>query len=921
MQDDLELPNLLTGPWEHALFLSFGLDLPFFERALASQLPSSCRNRILLGDERTYLASCEHYAASGLVQHANRRYVAEPILRRAPSHAKVVLLTAPDAGRMLVGSGNVSLQGYGSGGELFTIYEHGGATTAHRAEFVAMRRLLERMRDDGLLTRTAAWHVDQLLAGSSWLFQDANGSQLRHNLDHSFSQQLADEVAGEPVDELWVLAPFFDPAATALRTLQRQLKPQRTVLLVQPGRTSLDPAVVESLQGQLGAALEVRAVERVVDPDAWIHAKLFLVRLGNAAICLQGSANASVAALERPQPAGNLEVMNLLRGPPHAFDAIFDGLTIGKPVADIGALDLKAPEIDDDDLLAQTGWQLTGAEWTDGILRITYRGGLPSSQALQVMIDRNLLGGEILSSTPGALDLRVLLDSGETVTTGSPIRLVLADGVRSNAIFPCDRAALEATLRSVGAGDEKLVRLGHLDLDDEELEQLLHELESALVIDQRSLWQLSGRSEPAPATESQDELQLAYSDVDYEMLRAHPKLRQYLHPGGPGAGPRSRLQIILNSITRAFTDLLEPDDELALAAATAALAGGDEAATATVDDGEDEEAPRMHWSAQARINVLLRNFIKRFLMGLSSPNFQEIVGARVVAQNYIVFLHFLARLGDRHWIDQEFMLDAITRTVQLFWGDSTHEGCFSRCNEAERKEVLELIRETHSDAQLLAVVYQYAVESRLQGLEESRLRTRDTWTGLLERANFTVTAAALMESQAMLRGFSPPYGPSVGQIADELLVLAEFLTRHELASRVGERLQVRRATCWFTRENVRLRGHELVVDCLTIQDDNAELSVDDARWILALWLQVEALPHYRVALRRSHGVKSHTVAFYEPQARRGKYAVLDLPSGSVDLTALRQPPSPWDDSMLEVLAAAEAAESPPTPPLRSMKNN
>src|SRR5688572_16049294 len=105
---DLELPELLAGPWEHALMLSYGLDLPFYERAIAGQLADACRNRVLLGDERTYLGACDHSALSGLVRHANRRYVAEPILRGARSHAKVILLTAPDAGRLLVGSGNLS---------------------------------------------------------------------------------------------------------------------------------------------------------------------------------------------------------------------------------------------------------------------------------------------------------------------------------------------------------------------------------------------------------------------------------------------------------------------------------------------------------------------------------------------------------------------------------------------------------------------------------------------------------------------------------------------------------------------------------------------------------------------------------------------------------------------------------------------
>ena len=257
--DDLELPNVLGGAWEHALFLSFGLDLPFYERALAGQLPASCRNRILLGDERTYLASCDHYADSGLVQHANRRYVAEPILRRAPSHGKVVLLTAADAGRLLVGSGNVSLQGYGSGGELFTRYEYGGVDHAHLAEFVAVRRAARaaarrRPADPhGRMARRPA--ARRARRGSS---ASAGDRGVRHNLDRSFSDQLVDAVAERAGRRAVDVRAVLRPRRRGPASLVRRLQPRRTVLLVQPRRTAIDPGGPRAAAAE-SAALEVRA--------------------------------------------------------------------------------------------------------------------------------------------------------------------------------------------------------------------------------------------------------------------------------------------------------------------------------------------------------------------------------------------------------------------------------------------------------------------------------------------------------------------------------------------------------------------------------------------------------------------------------------------------------------------------------------
>src|SRR5215211_4910240 len=443
---DLKLPLALSGPWEHAFVLSYGLDLPFFERTILPNLPGTCRNRVLLGDEKTYLASCDHFAESGLVRHANSQYVAEPLLRRPSSHAKLVLLTSSETGWLAVGSGNLSMQGFASGGEIFTAYTYSADNEASLAEFVAVRAVLERFRDNDLLTRTAAWHVDRLLEGSPWMFRPAAGlSRVRHNLNTSFLDQLAEAVGGEPVDRLWVLAPFFHHEARELRDLLDRLRPDLTSVLLQPGRTSVDAPVLTKLIAGSGGAVELRSVKR--PDDAWIHAKLFLAQTTTSAVCLQGSANASIAALLRTDPDGNFEMANLLSGPRDAFDDVLDGLEIGNPVADAASLDVAYQSSDEKDHLDEAGWQLTGAEWSEGSLRITYRGVLPPLSGLRVIVRGAAVSPEAAAEGP-PLVLEFGDENRELLGGVGPLRLQLADGSRSNAIFPCDRTSLSATLHA-----------------------------------------------------------------------------------------------------------------------------------------------------------------------------------------------------------------------------------------------------------------------------------------------------------------------------------------------------------------------------------------------------------------------------------------------------------------------------------------
>ena len=786
---DLQLPLSLSGPWEHALFLSYGLNLPFFERLILPHLPGTCRNRILLGDEKTYLASCDHFADSGLVRYANSQYVAEPILRRPSSHAKLVLLTSTEAGWLAVGSGNVSMQGFASGGELFTVYTCADEDQGSLAEFVAVRELLERFRDGDLLTRTAAWHVDHLLEGSPWLFRAASGqSRVRHNLDTSFLEQIVEAVDGEHVEHLWVLAPFFDPGTLALGDLISRLRPDLTTILLQRGRTSVDPAALTKLAATSTGRMEFRSVSRADDP--WIHAKLFLAQTPTHGICLQGSANASLAALLRTDPDGNFEMGNLLRGSRDAFDDVLCGLEIGDVVADAADLNVAYQAPDDEDHLDEAGWQLTGAEWTADTLRVSYRGVLPTTAELQLLVRGTAIRVEAVDEGP-PLVLHFAEDTWELLGGADPVRVQLPDGTRSNAVFPCDRESLSATLQASPETDERLSRIGQLDLDDDELELLLQELEATMVLDRHSLWQLAGKETAAGEAADGDELHLDYSDVDYEMLRGHPKLRQYLlRSGGAGLHGRSRLQIVLNAITSSFADLLEPAHAGATAAAMAAVAAEGDKGLQTEDTESDEdetELDRRRWSRQARINVLLKNFISRFVSGLASTAFQDLAGPEVLASNYVIFLHLLARLYEREWVDAEALVEATAQTIEAMWGSDEDPGYVARLDVDDLENVISFIRTKHSDAQLVAFVFLLARDLRQLNSADLLIRIRDAWRALLVGGRLPLDRPALSDTAVLLRSVRPPDGPPLTEVIEQLRQLAEFRTQQEFIAALHQR--------------------------------------------------------------------------------------------------------------------------------------
>lgn len=145
--EELKIPERLKGRWENALIFTYGLDATFFENALWREFGARCRNKIILADGPHYLEECASYARSGLIRLMNTRYVAEGIFCDHAAHAKLILLTNSKQGRLLIGSGNLNMQGYASGGELFTQYEYSEKDTTTLPAFLTIREFVNGLME------------------------------------------------------------------------------------------------------------------------------------------------------------------------------------------------------------------------------------------------------------------------------------------------------------------------------------------------------------------------------------------------------------------------------------------------------------------------------------------------------------------------------------------------------------------------------------------------------------------------------------------------------------------------------------------------------------------------------------------------------------------------------------------------------
>lgn len=910
----LAVPEQLKGPWQHALILTYGADIPFFENALWSQFGARCRNKIILADGQRHLESCASYARSGLVRHLNHRYIAEGIFAPHAAHAKLILLTNPQSGRLLVGSGNLTWQGYASGGELFTQYEYNADAPGALNAFLAVRELVDGLLALLYISTPAARRIRYLWEETPWFFKTPvnDWQPVRHNLTDSFLSQLEHSANNEPVEELWVLSPFYDREATALERLLVTLEPRKVTLLVQPGYTSVDPIALQRVFGRFAGRYEVRSFS-MGSESPYVHAKLFLLKLPNRAICLQGSPNLSQVAMLLTVPRGNIELANLLNGSVSAFDELLHAFTTETVVVALDELDLCYEPTETSEAPALEEWHLVGGEWHSDQLHMRFRGAIPDLRGASLLVANQAFPLDVRRQLPAGLKLR--LSSDAVALLGRPVPVAIRWGkgdqlTTTNPIFVCNRAALAAVLEITGEG-ETLPRIGSLDLDDAGFEQLLADLEASLVIDRRSVWILAGESPPVTTDEDDEALRLDYVDVDYEMLRQHPRLQQYVKGDRGGVRyARSRLQVILSAITDHFRGLMDLSSTGKLVATAIAELEVGQAETEEEREREEEEQQRRRQSQAYRLRRILRNFIRRYLRGIRSPDFQELAGFEVMAQNYIIFSHVLWRLFAKEWAEPEFVAESLFQTWRFFWGSAGQVGYYQGLNAEQQARVLQWVREHHTDAELLAALYHSASLTRIERAEDLRFALRDFWHGFVVHYPFDETAQVLEEAWYFVAHLAPYEPPRPTMIVDELHRLADFETEYSFLRTVENQHSYRPGSCRF--ENVRVRraylNEPVTVKCLVASPEIALADQDIALAVLREWMRFEKLDYYRIACPDCNGTRR--VFFYETFDSTGVYWARDRRGDPVDIKGEVLPsPAAWEAVLSQLRALAEQLDA------------
>ena len=403
-------------------------------------------------------------------------------------------------------------------------------------------------------------------------------------------------------------------------------------------------------------------------------------------------------------------------------------------------------------------------------------------------------------------------------------------GEESSPTFPYHINALMALASGQGRTD-LLKQASDFELDDEELEQLLAQLDEALVVDGRSIWRMLRRKTPA-TSDDETSASIAYDELDWDAIQSHPKLAQYRNWDQRSASDPTPLGILLTSIAKRFetgvqrgrTGEPEPDDPDSASDPLGDLAKAIEVEDEEAAEKEEVARDRRRMTARSRARRQFHHFVQRFVDGLTDEEFIRRVGPSVIVPSYVIFNHLCWKLIKIDLADPLRLIAAQTAIWRFFWGDKQESGYFTALSAGEQEAALEILDDHHSEAVLLCSLFQACAHVQNEKDHGALVEIRDTWRTVLVHPLWQPTKTAV-DSAIRLQHECE----SALDLVNKLHILAEHVAEIEPRATIGRSLGCKPGQVIMKSSKVNrgsLGGQ--VEDIYVIEDLNTVMTPDSA---------------------------------------------------------------------------------------------
>lgn len=303
-----------TNVYHSALLTTYSFDPIFFESVYLSTLRKlGITNIVILMDANMYdqLLADSNYQCHRVTQN-NYTLVRQENTHSGVFHPKMVMLFGEEEGSLLLGSGNLTYSGLSNNEEVWSAFHVMGSESIHYPLFYKAWQYLKKVTSfvSPLVQRQIDWMQEQCtwLHNESYeeilLLQSGEECQLLFNSTTSTILNSVYAAIGEKeIDEITVIAPFYDTEGHALKELLRHFSPKRMKCVLDLDRQSApysllqDDTFIAYYKSTSSNPLHAKIIEIQGKEETWI---------------LCGSANAGNMALGTTTSVFNDEACILL---------------------------------------------------------------------------------------------------------------------------------------------------------------------------------------------------------------------------------------------------------------------------------------------------------------------------------------------------------------------------------------------------------------------------------------------------------------------------------------------------------------------------------------------------------------------------------------------------------------------------------
>lgn len=387
MRDDLLKAIAASKDVTNAIILTHNIDFVFLQTLVLSTFRRCGHPAItVFADAQCATESFSHQAP--LLDGLGVRYRVVPVAM-SPGyrfHPKAVLLSSEKDGTLFVGSGNLTFGGWRENAEVWMRFDASSDGAAVFREFeLYARQILERVPlaaaiadelTEAFDATNRPWLSQGPISTSPTLLGRAGGGAPLLESFHTAQ-------GAQPVDELVVCSPYFDPEGSALHALVGQAMPGRVTVLCQPSGSTLTRRGFAAA-GEAAQLQQVSFEHQSVDGQsrtAFVHAKFYGLLSGDQALVIAGSANCSRAALLSSGREGNAELMAVRRMSVAEFETTLVGELQRIPAPAV----LTEAIPDAGELPVEANIRVLAARFEAGILRISFQP--PRAEILSCEVD------------------------------------------------------------------------------------------------------------------------------------------------------------------------------------------------------------------------------------------------------------------------------------------------------------------------------------------------------------------------------------------------------------------------------------------------------------------------------------------------------------------------------------------------------